>query len=176
EEMIGQFSKFMGELANEREIKISEFNARLNEDRENRQRDQQRLAMSLARFSPATSMSLAMTQLAGTSISMKNRFSDQARDYQAVFRAFLEEKNPGSINMGSGMVMRVTINQGSGNVSVGGADDSKINPSELPVFEYQDVKLGDVSIAAMPDIVFLVGFGILFFVGAFVQFLRFDVR
>lgn len=176
EEMIGQFSKFMGELANEREIKISEFNARLNEDRENRQRDQQRLAMSLARFSPATSMSLAMIQLAGTSISMKNRFSDQARDYQAVFRAFLEEKNPGSINMGSGMVMRVTINQGSGNVNVGGADDTKINPSELPVFEYQDVKLGDVSTAAIPDIAFLVGFGILFFVGAFVQFLRFDVR
>lgn len=176
EEMIGQFSKFMGELANEREIKTSEFNARLNEDRENRQRDQQRLAMNLARLSPATSMSLAMTQLAGTSISMKNRFSDQARDYQAVFRTFLEEKNPGSINMGEGMVMRVTINQGSGNVNVGGSNDTKINPSELPVFEYKDVRLADVSASAIPDIALLVGFGIVFFVGAFVQFLRFDVR
>lgn len=176
EEMIGQFSQFMGELANEREIKTSEFNARLNEDRENRQRDQQRLAMNLARLSPATSMSLAMTQLAGTSISMKNRFSDQARDYQAVFRTFLEEKNPGSINMGGGMVMRVTINQGSGGVRMGGSDEEKINPSELPLFEYQDVNLSDVSRAAIPDIALLVGFGILFFVGAFVQFLRFDVR
>ncbi len=176
QEMINEFSKFMGGLASERDKLTTEFNARLNEDRENRQRDQERLAMNLARVSPATSMSLAMTNLAGTSIAMKDRFGDQARSYQASFRTFMDEKSPGGINMGGGTVMRVAVNQSGSNVSVGGAEDTKINPSELPVFEYRDVSLDDVSVVALPDIAILIGFGIVFFIGAFVQFLRFDVR
>jgi ABC-type transport system involved in multi-copper enzyme maturation permease subunit len=176
QEMINEFSKFMAGLASERDAKISEFNARLNEDRSNRQRDQQRLAMNLARLSPATSMSLAMTNLAGTSIAMKDRFIDQANEYQSIYRTFMQDKNPGSINMGGGVVMRVAVNQGGSNVSVGGAEETKINPSELPVFEYRDVSLTDVSTAALPDVAILTGYALAFFAGAFFLFLRFDVR
>jgi len=177
-EILGEFSKFMGTLAKERDALITEFNARVNEDRENRQREQERLAMNLARLSPATSMSLAMTNLAGTSIAMKDRFSDQAREYQSVYRAFMAEKNPNAINMGGGTTLSIAFSAGSSGPSVinGNESEKKINPGELPVFEYRDVTLRDVSASAVPDIAILIGFGILFFVGAFLQFLRFDVR
>jgi hypothetical protein len=119
-----------------------------------------------------------MTNLAGTSIAMKDRFSDQAREYQSVYRAFMAEKNPNAINMGGGTTLSIAFSAGSSGPSVinGNESEKKINPGELPVFEYRDVTLRDVSASAVPDIAILIGFGILFFVGAFLQFLRFDVR
>lgn len=176
QEMMQEFGKFMGQMAAEREKKIEEFNSRLNEDRVNRSRAQERLAMSLARVSPTTSMALAMTHVAGTSLGLKDRFLAQATDYQTKYREFLSTKGRGStIPLGSGTTVRV-LTSGSG-VQTGGAQESKpLDVNEMPAFEYNDVVLADVLPGALIDMAILLGFTTLFFCGAFVAFLRFDVR
>jgi ABC-type transport system involved in multi-copper enzyme maturation permease subunit len=169
-EIMAAFSAFTGKLSTERDSLITEFNARLNEDRENRQREQEIMAINLARLSPATSMSLAMTTMAGTSIAMKNQFSDQAKLYQSTYRTFLESKRQaGSFSMGGGIEIRVSTSSSA-------EPPKTIDPSELPVFSYEDVTMSSVLPIAFVDMGMLFGFNILFFVGAFVLFLRFDVR
>jgi len=175
-EVMAAFGAFTGKLAAERDSLITDFNARLNEDRENRQREQETLAINMARVSPATSMSLAMTTMAGTSIAMKNQFSDQAKLYQSTYRTFLESKREsGAFSMGGGVMIRMSVTSSG---SPGGSTEPPklIDPAELPVFTYEDVSMSSVLPVAFVDMGLLFGFNILFFVGAFVLFLRFDVR
>src|SRR5690606_37024620 len=105
--------------------------------------------INLARLSPATSMSLAMTSVAGTSIAMKNQFTDQAKLYQSTYRTFLESKREaGSFSMGGGIEIRMSTSSSSS----GRAEPPKtIDPSELPVFTYEDVTMSSVLPVAFVD-------------------------
>ena len=71
EERMLQFRRFMSELGNEREEAERTFAEQINEDRRNREAVQQKLALNIARISPAASFSLASADLAGTSLELK---------------------------------------------------------------------------------------------------------
>lgn len=167
EQMGNEFMAFMEELSEERDNKIMELTNRLNENRQNRQKVQEKLALTIAKISPAAAFSLAVTTLAGTSLDIKNHFISKARGYQTTYGEFMKGKtgqNPGS---GFRMVM----------VKAGGSDkDEEIDPNEIPLFDYKPPELKDSVNAAMFDMGLLAFLNLAFFAWAFVRFLKFDVR
>jgi hypothetical protein len=167
EKMVGEFNRFMENIADEREKKQNEFNARINEDRDNKLRRQERISFNLARISPSTSMTLAATALAGTSLDLKDHFIDEASRYQQAFGDFLIEKT--GANPGGRMVM-MKIKMGEEE------EPEQIDPNELPVFQYQAVSLTQSVNSAFPDLGILAIYNLLFIAGSFRAFGRYDLR
>ncbi len=159
------FQKMMQNQTDEREKKMDEFSGRLNEDRANRQAEQERLALTIARLSPSAVFSLAATSLAGTSLDLKDHFRREATAYQSVYASFMKEKT--GMIPGGRMMMRI---------QVGGEEPKPINPTEMPAFVYHPLQLSDVLSGSMINMGILIVFNILFLIGAYVAFLRYDVR
>lgn len=157
-----KFRAYMTELADARTGKLDVFSQRLNEDRNNRDLVRQHLALGIARISPASVFALAATDLAGTSLNLKNRFDMAARAYRDSYARFIQEKT------GSATSFWWMGNQNE--------DAEEIDPYELPAFEFKEAPVSDYVTSALPDLAILVLFNLVFFSGAFVAFLRYDVR
>ena len=54
--------------------------------------------------------------------------------------------------------------------------NTAVDMSDRPRFEYREERLGARVQAALPEFVLLLGYGLVFFVLAYVSFLRYDVR
>jgi ABC-type transport system involved in multi-copper enzyme maturation permease subunit len=156
----------MEELQNDRDRKMAELASRLDEERENRQLWQSRVALGLARVSPTALFSLAATELAGTSTALPRRFLEQAQAYQQEFGKFMLAKT--GMNPGGGMVMM--------RIGRGGEEPKPIDPQELPPFQYAPTQLAEVLPAGCRDLGMLAVFGGVFLLGAVVRFQRYDVR
>jgi len=167
EKMVGEFNRFMEDIADEREKKQNEFNARINEDRDNKLRRQERISFNLARVSPSTSMTLAATALAGTSLDLKNHFIDEATDYQKAFGDFMAEKT-GAKPGGRMMMMKIKLGDEE--------EPKQIDPNELPEFRYHSLPLAQSVNAAFPDLGILAIYNLLFIAGSFRAFGRYDLR
>jgi ABC-type transport system involved in multi-copper enzyme maturation permease subunit len=167
EKMVNEFNRFMEDIADEREKKQNEFNARLNEDRDNKLRRQEKLSFNFARISPSTSMTLAATAMAGTSLDLKDHFADEASKYQKAFGDFMVEKtgsNPG----GRMMMMKIKMGEEE--------EPEQIDPDELPGFRYQSVSLAQSAKSALPDLGLLAIYNLIFIAGSFRAFGRYDLR
>jgi hypothetical protein len=166
EALMTAFNQYMDSATTKRDGKMDEFAGRLNEERFNRQKVQERVAFNLARISPAASLSLAASTLAGTSIDLKNRFHEEARAYRETFNAFMKEKT--GINVGGRMIM-FKMN-----------DDEEtpepIDPGEIPAFQFLSAGFAGAVAASAVDIGILILFNLVFFAGAFIGFLRYDLR
>ncbi len=166
EDMHTQFQKFMESLAENRNQQMQELASRLNEDRRNRQFEQERLAFGIAKLSPAAAFSLAATNLVGTSLKLKQHYINEANGYQKTYGEFMKDKT--GMNPGGGMIFM--------RVKSGEEEEKPIDPKELPPFEYSEPALGETVQAALFDIGLLGFFNLLFFAGAFMRFLKYDVR
>jgi len=168
EKFMDEFSRFMEELADERDKKMMQLANRLNEERRNRQAEQERLAFGLARVSPSAVFSLAASHLASTAIDLKQHFVNEASGYQATYAEFMRAKT--GMNLGAGIMIFMA--------RTGGPDEEEqtIDPNELPPFQYSGQSESDVINASLFDIALLAGFNLVFFAGAVVAFLRYDVR
>jgi ABC-type transport system involved in multi-copper enzyme maturation permease subunit len=164
--MVAEFQKFMQDLADARDKKMSEHSTRLNEERRNKQLIQQRLAFGLARCSPAAAFSLAATSFAGTSLFLKEHFLAAAQGYQTSFASFITGKT--GLNPGGNLVFRITTDTDE--------RPKPIDPLELPKFTYAAMTLADVLPPAIVDAALLVGFNLLFVALAVFAFLRYDLR
>jgi ABC-type transport system involved in multi-copper enzyme maturation permease subunit len=167
DKLMAEFQKFMQKIGDERDKKMNEFNARVNENRQNKQEVQERLAFGLAMVSPSASFSLAAMTIGGTGIHLKEAYKHSGEHYQASFAEFIKEKT-GQTPSG-GIVFRI---------STDGDEPKKkpINPLEMPTYEFQQQPLGASFGSIAIDLGILSLFNIIFFVGAFVSFLRYDVR
>lgn len=172
QQAIQDFMQKQNELADERTRKMDEFSGKLNEERRNRQLQQEKLAFNLARVSPSSSFSLAAMNLAGTSLTLQERFLEAAKSYQQAFDSFLREKTGGQSTGGSGFVIRMR----SGSSDEEEEEPEPIDPNELPAFHYPAPPLQAYVGPALLDFGILAFFNVLFFAGAFMGFLRYDVR
>ncbi len=161
----GEINGFLEQRHEERKRQIAVLDGRLEEERRNLRQRQQELAFGLARLSPSAAMSLASATLAGTSLILPRHFLEQARAYREVFERFQKDKGgtPGGI--------RVMV-RASGDDQ----EDAAIDVSEMPVFAYQSPPAAVLLREAVFDLGLLALYNLLFFAGAFVAFLRYDVR
>jgi hypothetical protein len=166
EEVMQKFQKFMGDIMSERQQKIDAFAARLSEERANRQRQQQALALRLARISPAATFSLSSMAIAGTGLGLQRDFARAAGDYQLVYAEFIRGKT--GQNPGGGFVFRIT--------SDNEPEKKPINPAEIPPFTFAVRPLAEEARSFVPDLGILALYALVFFFGTFISFLRYDLR
>ncbi len=129
---------------------------------------QMTIASNLSRISPVSSYSFLTTELCGTGLlELRNRRA-AAQAFQAQADAEIYSK----------YVIQAYALGGSrvyGNMEIKKGVDYKNLP--VPVMtQYRPVQLGSVLQQTWPDIVLLIWYSVLFFAGAFVSFLKFDVR
>ncbi len=167
EKTMADFNQFMQKIADERDAKMQEFSGQLNEQRENRQRVQRRVALGLARFSPSATFSLAVSALAGTSLSLEEEYKEAAVAYQRDYAAFMMQKT-GMLTGGRVMMFRSVVDEGK--------KPQPINAHELPEFVFPKPALAGTVTESLPDIGILMLFTIVFFFGSYLAFLRYDVR
>ncbi len=170
--IVGRFNEFFQQRSEARSQALEELEARLAEQRANRQAIQERWAFSVARLSPAAAFSVAATGLAGTALDLPRHFIDQARAYQEVYERFQKEKTGGRSSGGIQIAVRVASADGEEPRE----EEVAIDPLELPTFDYQSPPVAEVLRTAAFDLGLLALFNVLFFAGAFVAFLRYDVR
>ncbi len=168
EQMLSQFNNFMQKLADNRDKKMRELSERLNEERRNREAAQQQVAFGISRLSPAAAFSLASTNLVGTSLRLKQNYQRAAADYQQIYAKFMSEKTGGMLTGGRVMMFRSRDGEE--------AKKDPINPREIPPFVYQPIPLREVFGATVLDLGILLLFNLVFFAGAYVAFLLYDVR
>jgi ABC-type transport system involved in multi-copper enzyme maturation permease subunit len=166
---IKKLNTYMDSLTNIRETKMDEFSGRLDEQRQNRQVQQSRLAFAVARLSPTTSLTMAISNLAGTSLALKDHFYEEARSYSSAFGEFKREKT----GFNSGVGMRMVKTQEGGEPE---PEPERLDPAEMPEYQHESPRLSTVLAASATDIGLLAVFNLLFFAGAFVAFSRYDVR
>ena len=132
--------------------KIDERNAAIERDYQVKMRGQQNLAVNLSRVSPASALMFSSMSLARTGISEYERFLNSIRTYKPIFTKWINEK---------------TFSEGG---------EAQIKLDDMPQHEFIPEKLGDSFKRMLPDLVLMVFLIILFFVGAYISFLKYDVR
>jgi len=167
EEVMNQFQKFMSDLGAERDEKMDAFSHRLNEQRENAQLVQEKLAFGLARISPSAVFSLLSTSISSTGVHLKDEYKRQAEQYQKQYAEFMKEKT--GRNPSGGFVFRMSMNDDE-------QEKKKINPAEMPVFGFEQPPVRAALGTIVMDFGILALFNMVFFAGAFLAFLRFDPR
>lgn len=162
EDVRERFRAFWKERADAREEKLRLLSHRLSEDRQNRERVQQKIALGISRISPSSVFSLAATNLAATSLDLQQKYRDQSVQYQETYARFIEEKTGDT-----------------GNVIFFGDEQEEEDPIdayELPAFTFERPGTGELVSKSLPDMGLLMLFNIVFFAGSFLAFLRYDVR
>ncbi len=152
---------------------INDFSIKLNEDLRNRKAQQERLGFALSRFSPASAYQLAAMHLAGTDLTLKTRYEDAMQNYRNTFTAFTERKQKEAGGIGG---IRITIDSEKGFSISGDRDKGSLDLSELPRFQAPVHSISDALSSTLFDWGLLTLCTLGAFAGAFVVFLRYDVR
>ena len=152
---------------------ISEYSEKLNLEMRNRKIEMEKLALTLSRFSPASSFQLATMNMAETDINLKSRYEDYLNEYKDDYVSFVDKKAKETGSTG-GMKIEMTPDGGINFDDRRG--DTPINYSELPQFVKPTISFAGLIEPVMIDIGLLLFYNIIFFAAAFVGFLRFDLR
>lgn len=152
---------------------IEGFQAKLMDDLRHRKAVQERLAFALSRFSPASAYQLGAMSIAGTDISSKSRDEDAMNEYRTRFNEYVEKKQ--DEGGATGHVM-ITISSEDGMKVDAPREQGTLDVSDLPRYEPPKTSYADSVAPAVVDFGLLSIFTIVAFAGAFVRFLRYDVR
>jgi hypothetical protein len=137
--------------------KIDENNAALERDYQLKKNAQQTLAVNLSRISPASALTFGSMTLARTGIDEYDRFLASVRAYKPIYTKWVNSKMGQGINFQTG-------------------EQAKIKTDDMPQHSIAPESLGKSLARTLPDFVLMVVMIIIFFVGAYVSFLRYDVR
>jgi ABC-type transport system involved in multi-copper enzyme maturation permease subunit len=167
------FRELAEDLQTAMEEEIAEHNRQVNEGLRNAKSEQERLAFLLSRFSPASAYKLTAMNLGGTNTSIKKRYEDQMFAYRETYNSYVAKKSQqekkarqeAAQKSRNSRMFRMT---GSGNEAVDANDMPKFIASREPV--------GTAIKASILDFGLLSVFTVLAFAGAFLAFVRYDVR
>ena len=137
---------------------------KLENDYTMRSNRQNNLTRSISRFSPIYVTSSLMAEFSGTGYSEVDHFLRQANVFQEYVKQNYYDK------------VKLKIYRDEGGYMSRWEEVENL-PTELPTIEnYKSVSIGQIFLQNWVDIALLCFYGILFFVCAFISFLRFDVR
>jgi ABC-type transport system involved in multi-copper enzyme maturation permease subunit len=154
-------------------LKTAEVNAK-NQARQDYHRKmlaQAFIGRNLTSFSPTVIYQRASEAVAGTGINHCVSLVKQIKEYQAEFKQFIRSKDaedPLSLHL---MFPESTSARAWRTIS-----HNPVDFATVPKFQERDVALGQSLKSAVWDIGLLAVFNLVFFAGAFVSFLRYDVR
>ncbi|MFZ5514988.1 MAG: ABC transporter permease subunit [Candidatus Zhuqueibacterota bacterium] len=152
---------------------INEFSRKLNETQRNKQAEQERLAFSLARISPAAAFQLTAMNLAETDIRLKSRFGQSLETYHASFVDYADQKQKEG-GMGGGI--QITFDSNDGMRFSFGRDKGKLDVSGLPRYQSPGRSVMQILHPALMDFTLLAVYTLLALTGSFMAFMKYDVR
>jgi ABC-type transport system involved in multi-copper enzyme maturation permease subunit len=152
---------------------IDAYSVRVNEDLRNRMSGQEHLAFALSRVSPASAYQLASMSLAGTGVSLKTRYEDAMREYRTAFTRYVDRKQKETGGQGG---FRITVDSQTGFHFSAPRERGTLDVSDLPSFLPPRVRFSETAPPALIDAGMLAVFSLVTFAGAFLAFLRYDVR
>lgn len=152
-----KFKQFIQDYQQQLTSKIDENNAALERDYQQKKRAQQNLAVNLSRVSPASALTFGSMTLARTGVDDFDRFLASVRAYKPIYTKWINSKLGQSINFGTGQTVNIKID-------------------DMPQFVYEPQWLSRSFIRTIPDFALLFVMIIVFFIGAYVSFLHYDVR
>ncbi len=138
-------------LRRDQYLRLSDHHDKINDQFSKQLDGQIRLGQYLSRISPLSSFAYAASDLAGTGIQDRNRFLDLLPEYRREITTF-----------GYQTYIDANLNQTEPNIE------------GYPKFTFVESPLSDR--IAWVDILFLGMWNILFFMGAYLSFLRYDVK
>ena len=133
----------------------------------------EKLAWTFSRLSPMSAYQLAAMSIAGTDIGLKSRYEDSMIEYRKQFNDHVERKME---ETGSQYGMVITISSDDGFNIKSPGQDVELDLSDLPRFSLSSPKYKDSIAPAIIDFGLLSVFIMAAFAGAFVSFLRYDIR
>lgn len=148
--------EMLEEIRNETARKVEEHNGALERDYQLRKKAQQNLAINLSRISPASALTFGSMSLARTGIEECDRFLASVRIYNSSFEKWYNSKAFSS-NTRAGQPPGVDL-------------------SDMPQHVLEPESLRNSIVRALPDFALMIAMTIIFFVGGYVSFLRYDVR
>ncbi|MBE0713346.1 MAG: ABC transporter permease subunit [Candidatus Aminicenantes bacterium] len=152
-----KFRQFIQDYQQELTSKIDENNAAFERDYQQKKRAQQSLAVNLSRISPASALTFGSMTLARTGVDDFDRFLASVRAYKPIYTKWINSKLGQSINFQTGETVQLKID-------------------DMPQHVYEPQWLSRSLVRTIPDFALLAVMIIVFFVGAYVSFLRYDVR
>lgn len=161
-----QWQQAESDMRQSMDEEIAEFTRQLNESLRNAKANQERLAFTLSRFSPASSYQLASMNIAGTNTELKRRYEDSMKAYRMEFTQFVESKRDEERRR----------NRQRGRRMFSSNDQETLDTSELPRYQAPEYTFAEAVAPSVADVGLLGLYSILAFAGAFVVFLRYDVR
>jgi len=134
--------------------KIDLRNAEIEKEYQKKLNYQELLALNISRISPASSIMIATSNLARTGIIEHQQFLNSIRSYKPFFTDWVNSN-----------LLKSQEERGSPFIDLTSKPDFNYKKNSLSV----DVKL------VLPDLILLVLFNILFFTGAYVSFLKYEI-
>jgi ABC-type transport system involved in multi-copper enzyme maturation permease subunit len=156
------------------EKEIEAYGARLNEDYQQKKKRQERLALTLSRFSPASAFQLGAMTLADNDPEMKNRYEETIRDYRTSFNDYKDNTLAKSGKM-MGAIMISFDSENGLRINAPRPEDA-LDVSGLPQFSPPTTSLDRSFLGIAVDVGLLLMASFIAFGVAFMLFLRYDVR
>jgi len=157
------------------ETDINDLSVQLRDNLRARKSVQERLAFTFSRFSPASAYQLAAMNLASTDIQLKTRYEEAMERYRTTLSEYadkkLEEEGAGSIGG-----FNISLSSDSGVKVSTGQGETTLDVSDMPRFQAPSRSFGQVISQTTIDFSLLFLYSIIALAGAFVSFLRYDVR
>ncbi|MCX6565487.1 MAG: ABC transporter permease subunit [Candidatus Aminicenantes bacterium] len=153
-----KFKKFLEDYQQDLTSQIDANNAALERDYQAKKRAQQNLAINLSRISPASALTFSTMSLARTGLDENQRFLDSIRAYKPIFTKWANAKMMSNIDF------------------TGGGATAKVVLDDMPLHSFENESLSKSLARTIPDVVLMAVLIIVFFVGAYVSFLKYDVR
>jgi ABC-type transport system involved in multi-copper enzyme maturation permease subunit len=138
-------------------------NEKLVDDFKKKQSNLTNLAITMSRLSPASAVTYLGMNLAGTGYADQEAFLKQLTGHRERFAAFIEDEQEKERRDRSDRRMSKT-------------SQGELDISGMPKFSYTRLSLAESFELVLPDLAALIIVSILFYLLAFVMFLRYDVR
>lgn len=153
-----KLKKFLEDWQQDLTSKIDENNAALERDYQAKKKSQERLAINISRISPASALTFSTMSFARTGLDEHERFLASIRAYKPIFTKWASAK-----------MMRTFDFSGSGQTA-------KVVLDDMPQHKFEPETLSKSLARTIPDFGLMLFLIIVFFAGAYVSFLKFDVR
>jgi ABC-type transport system involved in multi-copper enzyme maturation permease subunit len=151
--------KYLEDYQQSATSQIDANNAALERDYQLKKNSQVRLAVNLSRISPASALTFSTMSLARTGLDEHERFLASIRAYKPVWTKWANAK-----------MMRTL------NFSMSNDPAAKVVLDDMPQHSFAAEPLGASLARTIPDFGLMVFLVIVFFAGAYVSFLKYDVR
>ncbi|TKJ34334.1 hypothetical protein CEE39_02485, partial [bacterium (candidate division B38) B3_B38] len=161
-----EYEKLRKPIAGKYEKRQAELIRQLEADYQREHSTQDRIAVNISRLSPASTLTYIMGDLCHTGLQERESFYQQAKVYYQRLDDIYYSKE---------WVDTFTVGK-SRTYSIGKNAEGRAERKDLPFFTYKSRGLGEVLGRSIIDIGVLVLYTLIFFLGAYFSFLRYDVR